>query len=87
MIGHTMAKLYGAILEAELSSYAEIEGLRAPAQAGFKQAFSTIDHIFVLRCLIHGAKPRNKKLYCSFMDFCKAFDTVPRETLPAPLEY
>ena len=27
MIGHTMAKLYGAVLEAELSSYAEIEGL------------------------------------------------------------
>ncbi|MCO5586490.1 hypothetical protein L7F22_040430 [Adiantum nelumboides] len=30
MIGHTLAKLYGAVLEAELSSYAEREGLRAP---------------------------------------------------------
>ncbi|MCO5600752.1 hypothetical protein L7F22_054867 [Adiantum nelumboides] len=30
MIGHTLAKLYGAVLEAELSSYVEREGLRAP---------------------------------------------------------
>ena len=27
MIGHTMAKLFGAVLEAELSSYTEDEGL------------------------------------------------------------
>ena len=30
MIGHTMAKIFGAVLEAELSSYTEMEGLRAP---------------------------------------------------------
>ena len=53
MIGHTLAKLYGAIMEMELSAYAEREGLCTPGQAGFRrQAFSTIDHIFTLRCLI-----------------------------------
>ena len=81
MIGHTMAKLFGAVLEAELSSYTEDEGLRAPGQASFRRAFSTIDHIFVLRCLIDGAKARKKRLYCCFVDFRKAFDTVPRERL------
>ena len=81
MIRHTMAKLYGAVLEAELSSYAEAEGLRAPEQAGFRRAFSTIDHVFVLRCLIDGAKARKKRLYCCFVDFRKAFDTAPREKL------
>ena len=81
MIGHVMAKLYGAVLEAELSSFAETEGLRAPGQAGFRRAFSTIDHVFVLRCLIDGAKVRKKRLYCCFVDFRKAFDTVPRERL------
>ncbi|MCO5593035.1 hypothetical protein L7F22_047040 [Adiantum nelumboides] len=33
MTGHTLAKLYGAVLEAKLSSYAEHEGLRAPGLA------------------------------------------------------
>ncbi|MCO5568996.1 hypothetical protein L7F22_022701 [Adiantum nelumboides] len=33
MIGHTLAKLYGAVLEAELSTHAEAAGIRAPGQA------------------------------------------------------
>ena len=81
MIGHTLAKLYGAVMEAELSDYMETLSLRAPEQAGFRRAFSTIDHIFTLRCLIDQTKARKKKLYCCFVDFRKAFDTVPRERL------
>ncbi|MCO5564505.1 hypothetical protein L7F22_018166 [Adiantum nelumboides] len=81
MIGHTLAKLYGAVLEAELSSYAESESLRAPGQAGFRRAFSTIDHIFTLRCLIDQAKARKRQLHCCFVDFCKPFDTIPRDRL------
>ncbi|MCO5571119.1 hypothetical protein L7F22_024851 [Adiantum nelumboides] len=81
MIGHTLAKLYGAVLEAELSFYAEREELRAPGQAGFRRAFSTIDHIFTLRCLIDQAKARKRRLHCCFVDFRKAFDTVPRDRL------
>ena len=52
MIGHTLAKLYGAIMEEELNDYMETLSLRAPEQTGFRHAFSTIDHIFTLRCLI-----------------------------------
>ena len=81
MIGHTLAKLYGAVMEAELNDYMETLSLRAPEQAGFRRAFSTIDHIFTLRCLIDHVKVRKKKLYCCFVDFCKAFDAVPRERL------
>ncbi|MCO5584754.1 hypothetical protein L7F22_038686 [Adiantum nelumboides] len=81
MIGHTLAKLYGAVLEAELSSYAESEGLRAPGQAGFRRAFSTVDHIFTLRCLIDQAKAWKKRLHCCFVDFRKAFDTIPWDRL------
>ena len=52
MIGHTLAKLYGAVTEVEINDYMETLSLRAPAQDGFRRAFSTIDHIFILRCLI-----------------------------------
>ncbi|MCO5550606.1 hypothetical protein L7F22_004094 [Adiantum nelumboides] len=81
MIGHTLAKLYGAILEAELNTHAEAAGIRATGQVGFRRTFSTIDHIFVLCCLIDGAKARKRRLYCRFVDFHKAFDTIPRERL------
>ncbi|MCO5548265.1 hypothetical protein L7F22_001722 [Adiantum nelumboides] len=81
MIGHTLAKLYGAVLEAELSTHTEAARIRAPGQAGFRRTFSTIDHIFVLRCLIDGAKARKRRLYCCFVDFCKVFDTIHKERL------
>ncbi|MCO5598488.1 hypothetical protein L7F22_052585 [Adiantum nelumboides] len=81
MIGHTLAKLYGAILEAELSSYAKREGLRALGQAGYRWAFSTVDHIFTLCCLIDQAKTRKRRLHYCFLDFRKAFDTVSRNRL------
>ena len=48
MIGHVLAKLYGAILEVELNARAEVEGLRAPEQTGFRRGFSMIDHIYYI---------------------------------------
>ena len=55
VIGHTLAKLYGAVMK-ELSDYMETLNLRAPEQSGFRRAFSTIDHIFMRRCLIDQTK-------------------------------
>ncbi|MCO5594472.1 hypothetical protein L7F22_048502 [Adiantum nelumboides] len=81
MIGPILAKLYGTVMEAALSTLAEGEGLRAAEQAGFRRAFSTTDHIFTLQCLIDQARVKKRRLHCCFVDFRKAFDTVPRERL------
>ena len=37
-----------------------------------------MDHIFVLHALTGIAKTQKKKLFCSFIDFSKAFDSVWR---------
>ena len=37
---------------------------------------STVDNVFVLNSLISHALNSGKKLYCSFIDFSKAFDYV-----------
>ena len=58
MIGHVLAKLYGAIMEAELNTYTETAGMRVQEQAGFRWGLSTLDHIFVLRCLIDQTRIR-----------------------------
>ena len=50
----------------------------AEEQAGFRKGYSTIDHIFNLKCLIDLYLFRGKKLYCAFIDYKKAFDSVNR---------
>ena len=45
-------------------------------QAGFRSGYSTTDHIFTLHSLIEILKFKKIKLYCSFVDFSKAFDSV-----------
>ena len=50
-------------------------------QTGFRKDYSTSDNIFSLHCLIELLKARSKKLYCCFIDFSRAFDTVWRVCL------
>ena len=47
-------------------------------QAGFCKNYSTTDNIFNLKCLIDLYLFRGKKLYCAFIDYKKAFETVNR---------
>ena len=47
-------------------------------QAGFRAGYSTCDHVFSLHALIEILKAKKQKLFCSFIDFSKAFDSVWR---------
>lgn len=47
-------------------------------QAGFRKGYSTIDHVFLLHYLVENLKHQKKKLFCCFVDFSKAFDSVWR---------
>ncbi|RUU23914.1 reverse transcriptase domain-containing protein, partial [Mesorhizobium sp. M6A.T.Ce.TU.016.01.1.1] len=80
MIGHTLAKLYATTIDIYLSDWLESAGIRA-GQVGFRKEHQIVDHIFSLRAIIEEAKHRNSKIYCCFVDFRKAFDTVPRDLL------
>lgn len=56
-------------------------GVRAPTQCGFRKGHGTIDALFTMTHLINRARHQRKKLYVVFVDFNKAFDTVPRDLL------
>ena len=51
------------------------------AKAGFRENMSTVDNIFVLHGLITHFINNGKQLFCSFIDFSKAFDYVVRDIL------
>ena len=90
-VGSVIAKLFAMILEQRIASWAEKQGVKAKGQAGFRKDFRTTDNIFILRSLIDKQrrtrqKGKASKLYCCFVVFKKAFDTVPRAVLWQVLE-
>eukprot|EP00245_Coleochaete_scutata_P010377 TRINITY_DN3619_c0_g1_i11.p1 TRINITY_DN3619_c0_g1~~TRINITY_DN3619_c0_g1_i11.p1 ORF type:complete len:1206 (-),score=200.47 TRINITY_DN3619_c0_g1_i11:736-4353(-) len=75
-------KVYATLLEKRLAEWAERHGIRARGQAGFRKGFGTAQHLFMLRVLTDKVRGKAwKKLYCAFVDFSKAFDTIPRDML------
>ena len=50
-------------------------------QIGLRKKKSTLDNIIVIYSLFELLKLKKKKLFCAFIDFEKAFDTVWREGL------
>ena len=84
-LGSILGKLYAALLDRRLSSWTELHDLRARGQAGFRTDHRTVDNVFILRTLVDQAKAtinvKKRKLYTCFVDFSKAFNTIPRGLL------
>ena len=76
-----LGKLFTSVLNNRISLFMEEYSLLAEEQAGFRHSYSTVDHIFSLKMLIDIYLSKNKKLYCSFIDYKKAFDSVNRSAL------
>ena len=53
---------------------------------GFRPNMRTSSNLFVLKTLVDKRFHKNEKLYCCFVDFSKAFDTVWRKGLLAKLK-
>ena len=76
-----MGKLFTSLLNNSLTKYLNDYKIIGEEQAGFRKGYSTSDHIFTLKCLIDLYLFKKKRLYCAFIDYRKAFDTVNRCSL------
>ncbi|UYV84200.1 hypothetical protein LAZ67_X001501 [Cordylochernes scorpioides] len=75
-------KLFIAILRSRLVKWIETNDIIPENQAGFRSAHSCQDHIFILTSVIQLAlRKKRGKCYSFFVDFKKAFDTVPQALL------
>ena len=50
-------------------------------QAGFRNDFSVVDHIHVVKQIVEKHNEYNMPLYCSFVDYSKAFDSLEHEKI------
>ena len=72
-------KLFTAVLNLlRLNKFLNDHDILGENQAGFRAGYSTCDHVFSLHALIEILKAKKQKLFCSFIDFSKAFDSVWR---------
>ena len=70
------------LLDWKLNAWAKMNRKRARGQAGLRTQNSTTDHLITLRVLTKESRRQGiKSLYMCFVDFKKAFDTVPRTEL------
>lgn len=76
-----LGKLFTSVLNARINIFLEETGLLAEEQAGFRKNYSTVDHIFSLKMLIDLYLSKKKRLFCSFIDYRKAFDSINRSAL------
>ena len=76
-----LGKLFTSVLNERLYTFCEKNDILNEIQAGFRKGYSTMDHIFVLKHIIDLFISRKHKLYCCFVDYTKAFDTIWREAL------
>ena len=74
-------KLFSSVLNRRITTFLEVNNLLGQEQSGFRKGHSTLDHIFTLHCLIDAYLSRKKKLYCTFVDFRKAYDSIQRAYL------
>ena len=81
-----MGKLFTAVINNRLQSYAEKYDKIRQCQAGFRKNSSTVDHIFALHTIINLLHRCKKKLFCGFIDLKRAFDSVWRSGLLFKIE-
>lgn len=73
------SKIFSLLLDNRLRKWAEESDLLSECQFGFRKQKSTVDCIYILQSIINKViMGENRKLYCSFIDFRKAFDLVYR---------
>ena len=76
-----IGKLFTSIINERLSKFLNNNNLIGEEQAGFREKYSTIDHIFVLHSVLDLYLSQKKIIYCAFIDYKKAFDSIDRTSL------
>ena len=77
-----MGKFFLAIINNRLTEFCLHKGLLSPSQLGFVKGNRTSDpHIILHNILQKYCHKSNKRIYGCFVDFSKAFDSVPRDLL------
>lgn len=82
-VGSNLCKLFCSVLQIRLSKFAKMHKLVPQCQIGFRPNARTADHVLSLKSIIdkYVNTVSKKNVFCCFVDFKSAFDTVSRKKL------
>ena len=75
LISH-LGKLFTSVLNTKLMNWCKENSILTDAQFGFIPGYGIQDAIFALYSVITKTLRKGKRLYCCFVDYVKAFDSV-----------
>jgi hypothetical protein len=78
---NVISKIFSLLLRNRLNKWCEHENVFCENQFGFRDNRSTSDAIFLLHTIIQKVLHAKSKLWCVFIDYQKAFDTVIHDAL------
>ena len=70
-----------SVLSVRINNYSDIQHIFVEEQHGFRQSRSYIDHIFSITTIVKNYIYDYKHVFCTFIDFKKAFDIINRNLL------
>jgi hypothetical protein len=78
---NVVAKIFSIVLRNRINKFCGNKNVFNDSQFRFRDKRSTVDCIFLLHAIIQKVLLNKCKLYCAFIDYEKAFDTVIHEAL------
>ena len=79
---NSTSRLFTNILTVRIQTWAENNNIIDESQAGFRKQYSTVDNIFWLQAIIQKYLCRaGGRFYCIFVDFRRAFDSIPHNKI------
>ena len=75
------SKIFSLLMRNGLNNWSEKNNVFTDCQFGFRDGRSTTDAIFLLHSVIQKVLAKKSKLWCIFIDYQRAFDTVNRDAL------
>jgi hypothetical protein len=76
-----LGKLFTLCLNARLTTFVTDRHIIGEEQTAFREGYSTMDNAFVLNELINIYLSKRNRVYCCFIDYQKAFDSINRSAL------
>ena len=76
-----LGKLFTSVINETLTVFIDSNQIMSEAQVGFRKGYSTTDQIFTLKCIVKLFLCQGRRLFCTFVDYGKAFYSINRTTL------